>query len=425
MSLYTELSSDELLSLKASLEDEFNKIKSLNLSLDMSRGKPSPKQLDLSMDMLNCLEADDIKNTAPDVRNYGGLEGLDAVRELFGEILGLNKDEVFVGGNSSLNLMYDTLVKAMLFGFYNSEKPWSKCEKLKFLCPVPGYDRHFAITETLGFEMINVPMTEDGPDMDIVEKLVSSDEAIKGIWCVPMYSNPEGITYSDETVRRFANLKPAAKDFKIFWDNAYCIHHINDSHDTLLNLMDECKKAGTEDSVLIFASTSKITFSGAGVAVFGASVNNIKHLTKHISLQTIGYDKVNQLRHLKFFKNADGIFAHMKKHALIIKPKFEVVLKNLDEKIKDLGIAYWKVPNGGYFISLNVLDGCAKRVVSLCKEAGVVLTGAGATFPYGLDPNDKNIRIAPTFPSLDDLQKATEVLCLAIKLASVEKLLQN
>jgi len=425
MSRYCELTKEELLSVKESLLKEYEDIKALGLKLDMSRGKPSPAQLDLSMDMLNCLTAEDINSVTPDVRNYGGLEGIAGMRELYAEILGVRASEVFVGGNSSLNLMYDTISKAMTFGFYNSKKPWNKVKKIKFLCPAPGYDRHFAITEVFGIEMITVPMTETGPDMDIVEKLVAKDASIKGIWCVPMYSNPEGITYSDETVKRFATMKTKADDFKIFWDNAYCVHHINDTHDVLLNLMDECKKAGTEDRVMMFASTSKITFSGAGVSVFACSEANMKYLVKHISIETIGYDKVNQLRHLKYFKDANGIYAHMEKHASLMKPKFDIVLEYLDKEIKELGIASWKSPNGGYFISLNVLNGCAKRVVALCKEAGVVLTPAGATYPYGKDPDDKNIRIAPSFPSLEDLKKATEILCLSIKLASAEKLLNK
>lgn len=425
MTQYSKLSKSELEELLNSLKKEYEDIKSLNLSLDMSRGKPSPKQLDLSMDMLNCLDAEDIKNITPDVRNYGGLDGLAPVKKLFADLLSVKCEEVFVGGNSSLNLMYDTLCKGMLFGFCDSEKPWSQCGKIKFLCPAPGYDRHFAITETLGIEMITVPVNENGPDMDMVEKLVAEDATIKGIWCVPMYSNPEGSTYSDETVRRLANMKTLAKDFRIFWDNAYCVHHINDTPDTLLNIMDECKTAGNENRVFIFASTSKITFSGAGVAVFACSESNMKYLLKHISIQTIGFDKINQLRHLKYFKDVNGIYEHMKKHAKLMKPKFDTVLKNLDEKIDGLGIADWKNPNGGYFISLNVLNGCAKRVVALCKEAGVTLTPAGATFPYGKDPDDKNIRIAPSFPSLEELQKATEVLCLAIKLASAEKMLES
>lgn len=425
MSRYCELTKEELLSLKDSLSKEYEEIKALNLKLDMSRGKPSPAQLDLSMDMLNCLTAEDIASVTPDVRNYGGLEGLPEMRKLYAEILGVKDSEVFVGGNSSLNLMYDTISKAMIFGFYNSKKPWNKVKKIKFLCPAPGYDRHFAITEVFGIEMITVPMSDNGPDMDIVEKLVAKDASIKGIWCVPMYSNPEGVTYSDETVKRFANMKTKAEDFKIFWDNAYCVHHINDTHDVLLNLMDECKKAGTEDRVMMFASTSKISFSGAGVSVFSCSEANMKYLVKHISIETIGYDKVNQLRHLKYFKNADGIYAHMEKHAALMKPKFDVVLSYLESEIRDLGIADWKNPNGGYFVSLNVLDGCAKKVVALCKEAGVVLTPAGATYPYGKDPDDKNIRIAPSFPSLEDLKKATEILCLSVKLASVEKLLNK
>lgn len=427
MAFMNSFSARQLAEHKKELDAQYRAIQAQGLKLDMSRGKPSAEQLDLSMGMLDCLTSGEILKTmnGDDVRNYGMLEGIPEARQLFADLLGLKPTEVFVGGNSSLNLMYDTVARAMQFGVANGETPWGRQGKLKFLCPVPGYDRHFGITETFGFEMINIPMLPTGPDMDLVEKLVASDPAIKGIWCVPKYSNPDGITYSDETVRRFAALKPAARDFRIFWDNAYCIHDVTDTPDTLLNIMDECKKCGSEDMVYIFASTSKISFSGAGVAVMGMSEKNLAWAKKFLSMQTIGFDKVNQLRHVRFFGNVEGMKAHMEKHKALIQPRFELVLNMLEKEIGGLGIAEWTRPNGGYFFSLNVLPGCAKRVVALCKEAGVTLTGAGASFPYGVDPADSNIRIAPTYPSMADLEKAAEVLCLCVKLAAAEKFLRE
>ena len=339
-------------------------------------------------------------------------------------MLGVGEDEIIIGGNSSLQLMYDTIARAMLLGVLGGDKPWSKNEKVKFLCPAPGYDRHFAICQSLGIEMITVPYKADGPDMDIVEKLVAEDELIKGIWCVPMYSNPEGITYSDEVVKRFADLSPAAKDFRIFWDNAYCVHHLTDTPDTLLNLLDEAKKTGKENMVFMFTSTSKISFPGGGLAVIGASAANIEFIKSQMTYQTIGFDKLNQLRHARFFKDFDGIKAHMLKHREIIAPKFDIVLDALDKEIAPLGFGKWHKPNGGYFVSFNGLQGTAKRTVALCKEAGVVLTGAGATYPYGIDPEDKNIRIAPTYPTTEELAMAMEVFCVAVKLAACEALLK-
>ncbi len=422
--VYAEMSKEQLLTEKSVLEAQYAEYKAKGLKLDMSRGKPAPEQLDLSIDMLlHCLDGDYKASNGIDCRNYGILDGIPEAKKLFEEMLDIGDDEIIVGGNSSLQLMYDTIIRALHFGVYGGDKPWGKCEKVKFLCPVPGYDRHFAICESLGIEMIPVQYKEDGPDMDEVERLVASDEQIKGIWCVPMYSNPTGITYSDEVVRRFAALKPAAKDFRIFWDNAYCVHHLSDDHDSLLNIIDECKKAGNPDMVFQFTSTSKISFPGGGLAVIVASKNNIDFIKNQMTVQTIGFDKLNQLRHCKFFKNYDGIKEHMKKHAAIIQPKFSVVLYVLNKEIAPLGIGKWVSPKGGYFVSFDAMEGCAKRIVSLAAEAGVVMTGAGATYPYGKDPKDSNIRIAPTFPSVDELRQAMEIFCVCVKLASVEKLL--
>ena len=422
--LYKEMNKEQLAAKKAELEKKYEEFKAKDLKLDMSRGKPAPEQLNLSLDMLlHCLDGDYMSSNGIDCRNYGVLDGIPEAKQLFMEMLNVSADEVIVGGNSSLELMYDTIIRALQLGVYGGDKPWGKCDRVKFLCPVPGYDRHFAICESLGIEMITVDYKEDGPDMDVVEKLVAEDDEIKGIWCVPMYSNPTGITYSDEVVRRFANLKPKAKDFRIFWDNAYCVHHLSEDHDTLLNIIEECKKAGNPDMVLQFTSTSKISFPGGGLAVIVASKNNIDFIKNQMTVQTIGFDKLNQLRHCKYFKDFDGIKKHMRHHAAIIQPKFNVVLYMLDKEIAPLGIGKWKSPKGGYFISFNAMEGCAKRIVGLCKEAGVVMTGAGATYPYGKDPHDSNIRIAPTFPTVDELRQAMEIFCTCVKLASVEKLL--
>lgn len=424
--LYSQMSKEQLQAEKAELEKQYADYKAKGLKLDMSRGKPAPEQLNLSLDMLlHCLDGDYKSSNGIDCRNYGVLDGIPEAKALFQEMLGVSSDEVIVGGNSSLQMMYDTIIRAMQLGVLGSEKPWCKYDHVKFLCPAPGYDRHFAICQALGIEMINVDYLEDGPDMDAVEKLVAEDEEIKGIWCVPMYSNPTGITYSDEVVRRFANLKPKAKDFRIFWDNAYCVHHLSDNHDHLLNIIEECKKAGNPNMVFEFTSTSKISFPGGGLAVVAASKENIDFIKGQMTYQTIGFDKLNQLRHAKYFKNFESISEHMKHHAAIIRPKFDVVLYMLDKEIEPLGIGKWNKPNGGYFISFNALPGCAKRIVSLAKEAGVVMTGAGATFPYGKDPKDSNIRIAPTFPSVDELRQAMEVFCVCVKLASVEVLLNK
>ena len=424
--LYTEMNKEQLAGEKAALDKKYEEFKGKGLKLTMARGIPAPEQLDLSMEMLNTPLTDTMSKSGNDCRSYGVLDGIPEAKELFAEILDVQPENIIVGGNSSLQLMYDTISRAMLLGVLGSEKPWCKYDKVNFLCPAPGYDRHFGICESLGIEMITVPYKEDGPDMDEVERLVSSDETIKGIWCVPMYSNPTGISYSDEVVRRFANLKPAAKDFRIFWDNAYCVHHLSDDGQAhLLNIIDECRKAGNPDMVFEFTSTSKISFPGSGVAVICASKDNIEFIKKQMGKQTIGFDKLNQLRHVRFFKNRKGIEEQMRRHADIIRPKFEAVLRTLETELKPLGIATWTDPRGGYFISFNGMDGTAKRIVALAKEAGVTMTNAGATYPYGNDPHDSNIRIAPTYPSIDELQTAMDLFCVCVRLASVEKLLEK
>ena len=425
--LLRDMSENELLEFKNAQQKKYNEFKDMGLSLNMARGKPCSEQLDLTLGLLDAVHSDSslLASDGTDVRNYGVLDGLPRAKKMFAQMLEVDPSEVIVGGNSSLNMMYDTVVRNLLFGSDGESIPWGKCDKVKWLCPSPGYDRHFAICESLGIEMITVPMLSTGPDMDMVERLVESDEAIKGIWCVPMYSNPTGITYSDETVRRFAALNPKAKDFRIFWDNAYCIHHLTDTPDKLLNIFAELKANGKEDMIYLFASTSKISFPGAGVAAMAASRKNIEYILSKMTVQTIGPDKINQLRHVKFFGGYDGLIEHMKKHTAVIAPRFKTVTDALEQEIKPLGIGSWHNPNGGYFISFDSLNGCAKRIVSLCKEAGVVLTGAGATYPYGNDPDDKNIRIAPTFPSIDELKTAVQIFCTAVKLASAEKLLEK
>ena len=424
---YLNCGREELEKEYTALTKEYEDVKGKGLKLNMARGKPGKEQLDLSLGLLDVLnsKSDFVGADGMDCRNYGVLEGIDECRKLFGDILGVDSKHVMVGGSSSLNMMFDTISCLMTKPIAEGCKPWYEVKNRKFLCPVPGYDRHFGITEYYGFEMIPVPMTENGPDMDVVESLVESDDSIKGIWCVPKYSNPQGITYSDETVKRFAALKPAAKDFRIMWDNAYCIHDINDTPDELLNIFDECKKNGTEDMPILFCSTSKITFPGAGVAAMAASDNNMKVFKERYNYEVISYDKLNMLRHVRYFKDFDGIMGHMKKHKAVLKPKFDIVLNALDSNLKPVGIGEWTNPNGGYFVSIDVLSGTAKRVVQLCKEAGVVLTGAGATYPYGKDPDDKNIRIAPTFPPNDELRTAMDVFCICTKLAACEKLLEK
>lgn len=407
------------------LEKQYSDFKALGLKLDMSRGKPNREQLDITEEMLGILEkgSDCTAENGLDCRNYGLLDGLPEAKKLFSDVYGVPAENILVGGNSSLNMMYDTIARAMLYGVAGSDKPWCVVQNRKFLCPAPGYDRHFAITESLGFELIPVPMTPNGPDMNVVEELAASDESIKGIWCVPKYSNPEGVTYSDETVRRFASMKTAAKDFRIMWDNAYAVHDLVEEGDELLDIFAEAKKFGTEDRIFYFASTSKISFPGSGVAIMAASETNLKQIKSIMTIQTIGADKLNMLRHVKYFKNAEGVRRHMKLHADIIRPKFEAVLNSFDNELSGKGIANWTKPNGGYFISLNVMPGTAKRVFELCKNVGLTLTQVGATFPYGIDPNDTNLRIAPTFPSNDELKKACEVLCLCVKIAAIEKML--
>ena len=419
------MNKEQLVSFKNKTQALYDDFKSQGLCLNMSRGNPCKEQLELSVNMLSLFnDGDFVSENGIDVRNYGMLDGIPEAKELFSNMIGVSEDEIIIFGNSSLNAMFWAVQTAFNKGILGSA-PWAKYDKVKFLCPVPGYDRHFKVTEFFGIEMINIPMTQTGPDMDMIEKLVSEDDSIKGIWCVPQYSNPDGISYSDETVRRFANLRPAAKDFRIFWDNAYCIHHLTDEPSLILNILDEAKKAGNEDIVYIFGSTSKITFPGAGVAVMGASKRNVDELKKYLGISIISYDKMNQLRHVKFFGTFENMCEHMKKHKAIIAPKFELVCSTLEKEIAPLGIGSWTNPEGGYFVSFNAMKGCAKRIVKLCSEAGVTLTGAGATFPYGVDPDDRNIRLAPTYPPIEDLKKAMELFVICVKLASAEKLLSE
>ena len=425
MKPYKELTKDELLTAKAALEEEYKTFESMGLKLNMARGKPGFTQLDLCEPMLDIINsASDMKTMmGNDTRNYGDLDGIGECRRLMADMMSVEKDNVIVCGNSSLNVMYDTISRSFTFGV-NGSTPWYKLDKVKFLCPVPGYDRHFKITETFGIEMINIPLYNNGPDMDMVEEYVNNDPAVKGIWCVPKYSNPTGISYSDDVVKRFAALKPAAEDFRIYWDNAYCIHHLyEDTQDEILNILDECEKAGNPNMVYIFSSTSKISFPGSGVSAIAASRENINYILSLMTVQTIGHDKINQLRHARFFKDINGLNAHMKKHAKLLRPKFAAVLDALDSEIADLGIGTWIKPRGGYFISFNSMPGCAKAIVAMCKDLGVVMTGAGATFPYGKDPEDSNIRIAPTFPSVEEMEIASKVFVLCVKLVSVNKLL--
>lgn len=416
MSEYKMMSKQELLSEQEALLKRFEEYKAMGLKLDMSRGKPSKEQLDLSMDMLKPI---DYTENGFDVRNYGILDGLQSCKELFAQLLDVDAKNVLVGPAASLNLMYDYICQCYCEGVLGST-PWSKLDSVKFLCPVPGYDRHFTILEHFGIEMINVPMTAEGPDMEVIEELIK-DESVKGMFCVPKYSNPQGITFSDETVKRIARMKPAAKDFRIVWDNAYCVHDIKDEGDELLNIF---RVDGVnEDMIIEVCSTAKMTFPGAGISALVASDANMKQIKNRLNCQTISYDKMNQLRHVRFFKNLDGIKAHMKKHAAIMKPKFDMVIDHLENELGGLGIASWIDPKGGYFISLDVMDGCAKRVGELCKEAGVTLTTIGATYPYFNDPKDSNIRIAPSLPLVAELDTATRILCVSVKLAAIEKLL--
>lgn len=426
MKAYKDMSRDELLTLKAALDEEYKTLEGEGLNLNMARGKPGFSQLALSMPMLDVINSESDMRTVlgNDTRNYGDLDGIGESRKLIADMMAVQKDNVIVCGNSSLNIMYDTIARSMTHGVMGTT-PWSKLDQVKFLCPVPGYDRHFKITEFFNIEMINIPLYDDGPDMDLVEKYVNSDPAVKGIWCVPKYSNPTGISYSDETVKCFASLTPAAEDFRIYWDNAYCIHHLyDDIQDEILNILEECEKAGNPDMVYIFTSTSKISFPGSGISAIASSLKNIEFIKSQMAIQTIGHDKINQLRHSRFFKNIDGLRSHMKLHAELLRPKFEAVLGTLESELDGLGIGNWIKPRGGYFISFNSLPGCARSIVEKCKNLGVILTDAGATFPYGKDPEDSNIRIAPTFPTPEEMAQAAKVFVLCVKLASVEKYLQ-
>ena len=404
------------------LKSKYEGYKAMNLSLDMSRGKPDSEQLALSEDIFEYKYIGSFQSKSGiDCRNYGLLDGIDECKSIFSEILEVEKKNLIIFGNSSLSVMYDYISQCMVFGAGST--PWAKLDKVKFICPVPGYDRHFGICQHFGIEMINVPMLESGPDMDMIEELVK-DESVKGVFCVPKYSNPDGVTFSDETVRRFAALRPAANDFRVIWDNAYCVHHLyEDRQDKLLNIFEACDEFGTHDNFIEVISTSKITFPGSGVAALAASDANIEAIKKRMTVQTIGHDKINMLRHALYFKDAEGIRKHMKLHADILRPKFRVVLDAFEKNLAGKGIASWTNPNGGYFISLDVSEGCAKKIVKLCADAGVTLTGAGATFPYGIDPLDRNIRIAPTYPPIKELELAVEILCVCIEMACIEKVL--
>ena len=424
---YSEMTTEQQKALLKELKEKYNEFKARDLSLNMARGKPCAAQLDISMGMMDVLSSDtDLTcEDGTDCRNYGVLDGLPEAKKLLGDMMEVPEDNIIIYGNSSLNVMYDTIARCMTHGVMG-HTPWCKLPSVKFLCPVPGYDRHFAITEHFGIEMINVPMSPTGPDMDMVEKLVESDSAIKGIWCVPKYSNPQGYSYSDETVRRFAKLKPAAEDFRIFWDNAYCGHHLYpDDPDVVLEILDECRKAGNADIVYKFSSTSKISFPGSGISAIAASLNNLKEIRHQMGIQTIGHDKVNQLRHVRFFKDIEGMRQHMIKHADILRPKFQRVLEILERELGDAGVGEWTNPKGGYFVAFDGMEGTAKDIVALCKKAGVIMTNAGATYPYGRDPRDSNIRIAPSYPTLDDLTTATELFALCVKIVSLKKLINE
>ena len=422
MMKYTEMTARQRQAEYDAVLTDYEKQKALGLKLNMARGKPSTEQLDMVMDMCSVLvKPEDFVSDGIDSRNYGNVDGLPAAKALFADILGCKPEQCFVGGNASLQLMYDTVAKAYSNGLLHSEKPWSKLEKVKWLCPAPGYDRHFKVTQSFGAELITVPMTENGPDMDVVEELIK-DPAVKGMWNVPKYSNPDGIIYSDETIRRIAAMKPAAPDFMLMWDNAYCIHEFDGEFVPFADILSLCAENGNADMVYEFASTSKVTFPGAGVAVMATSEANLAYLIPLINIQTIGFDKINQLRHVKYLQDKEHTLALMQRHAAILRPKFHAVLDALDREIAPLGIGEWKRPKGGYFVSYNAMSGTAKRALALCKEAGVTMTGAGATFPYGVDPEDSNIRIAPSLPPVEELQQAIAVFCVCVKLAALEKL---
>ena len=425
MKSYLKMDSMQLRQEYAAVLNEYNELKALGKKLDMSRGKPNSVQLDMSMGILGQQPTElIITRKGTDVRNYGELAGVDECKQLFADLLGLEQKNIIMGGQSSLSLMYDAIVRALLLGVYKGSRPWSQQGQIKFLCPVPGYDRHFAICQEFGIEMINIPLLDDGPDMELVRHYAESDPQVKGIWCVPKYANPTGITYSDEVVRAFAALKPAADDFRIFWDNAYFAHTFENTGDELLNIFEACREFGSEDMVYEFTSTSKITFSGAGLAVLAASEDNVKFLLRQMSVQTLGYDKINQLRHVKFFQNAEGLYRHMRRQATLVKPKFDCVLGNLEREIAPRGIGRWHTPRGGYFVGFEGLPGTASRCVALCAEAGLTLTPAGAPYPYGIDPEDKTIRIAPTYPDIPSLASAMQLFCVAYRLAALESLMQ-
>ncbi|MBQ6431302.1 MAG: aminotransferase class I/II-fold pyridoxal phosphate-dependent enzyme [Oscillospiraceae bacterium] len=422
---YQKRSQEELLRELTEVRERYEMLKAKGMQLNMARGKPGREQLDLVSDILRVLtEPEDCVSDGVDARNYGELSGLPAAKRLFADILGCRPEECFIGGSASLQLMYDTISKAFTHGLLHSGQPWCRLARVKWLCPAPGYDRHFRITQSFGCEMITVPMTPTGPDMDVVEALVR-DPAVKGIWCVPKYSNPDGIIYSNETVRRLASLKPAAPDFALMWDNAYCIHEFDGDFEPFADILTLCREAGNPDMVYEFASTSKITFPGAGISVMATSVDNLHHMEKLTGVQIISYDKVNQLRHVKYLQNREHTLALMRKHAAIIRPKFRCVLRHLEDQIAPLELASWQKPKGGYFVSVNTLPGLAKRTLALCEEAGVTMTAAGATFPYGVDPTDSNIRIAPTLPPVAELEQAMEVFCVCLRLAALEKLVQE
>lgn len=423
--MYKDMTVQELTSLKQDLSKQYEDIKKQHLSLNMARGKPDHQQIQLSMPLLDILNTHQDMSAYTDYFNYGLLDGIDEAKEFFANMLKTDKEHIIVFGNSSLTVMFDQISRGYTHG-YLGEKPWCQLEKIKFLCPVPGYDRHFAITEHFGIEMISIPMNEDGPDMDIVEQYVNHDETVKGIWCVPQYSNPSGITYSQKVIQRFAQLRPAAADFRIFWDNAYVVHHLYPQHQYQIDdILEACQKAGQPDMVFEFCSTSKVTFPGAGVAAMATSLANKKDILKHMSVQCIGHDKLNQWRHAYYFQNIRSLKEHMNMHADILRPKFETVLYIFEQELASLGIGKWTKPLGGYFITFEAMEGCAQKIVAKCQEAGVILTNAGATFPYGNDPHDATIRIAPSYPSLDDLKKAAELFTLCVKLVSVEKLLHE
>ena len=420
---YTTMSKEALVRLEAELKEEYKNYQGLGLKLDMSRGKPSSLQLNVNNEMLKMPITEFTLENGLDARNYGGVDGIPEMKRIFSDLLGIPTEQIIIGGNSSLNMMYDTLMRLFMLGLGGHE-PWKKLDKIKWLCPSPGYDRHFAITETLGVEMITIPMTPTGPDMDMIEKLVAEDSSIRGMWCIPLYSNPQGIIYSDETVKRLASMKTAAPDFRIFWDNAYGIHHLF-SENKLADILTLAKEAGHADRVLYYFSTSKISLPGGGIAMMAADEATAAEVRKQIGIQTIGPDKLNQLRHVRYFKNKQGIVEHMKRHAEYLRPHFDVALKELNLQLKDDGYATWTVPNGGYFLSLDLVDGSAKRVEELMKQAGVVITPAGAAFPYHHDPKDRNLRIAPTYPPVEELETCIRLLCVCVKLATAERHLKS